>query len=144
MGMTVRLTDGRVTVTVEGVEEAKRMQDGQAVPLAAEPEAEPERCTPERRTCLPDHTKWCGQSVDGWMCSRAKGHTGPHIACNRINHNLTTSAPPAPEPPVADLRSGPDMLLIAQLVKAIRRRAETIGEVSIAADCEQIQKELTK
>ena len=36
MGMTVRLTDGRVTVTVEGVEEAKRMQDGQAVPLAAE------------------------------------------------------------------------------------------------------------
>ena len=35
MGMTVRLSDGRVTVTVEGIEEAKRMQDGQAVPLAA-------------------------------------------------------------------------------------------------------------
>lgn len=31
MGMTVRLTDGRVTVTVEGVEEAKRIRDGQAV-----------------------------------------------------------------------------------------------------------------
>lgn len=140
MGMTVRLTDGRVTVTVE---EAKRMQDGQAVPLAAEPEAEPERCTPERRTCLPDHTKWCGQSVDGWWCSREPGHKGRCIACcpSEDRHNLAVAAP---EPPVADLRSGPDMLLIAQLVKAIRRRAETIGEVSIAADCEQIQKELTK
>lgn len=139
MGMTVRLSDGRVTVTVEGVEEAKRMQDGQAVPLAAEPE----RCTPDRRTCRPNHTKWCAQSVAGWRCSREPGHKGRCIACcpSEDRHNLAVAAP---EPPVADLRSGPDMLLIAQLVKAIRRRAETIGEVSIAADCEQIQKELTK
>ena len=36
MGMTVRLSDGRVTVTVEGVEEAKRIRDGQPEPPVAE------------------------------------------------------------------------------------------------------------
>ena len=78
MGMTVRLSDGRVIVTVEGVEEAKRIRDGQ------------------------------------------------------------------PEPPVAELLSGPDLLLIAQLVKHIKTLAIDSGNGYIVADCEQIQKELTK
>lgn len=75
MGMTVRLTDGRLTVTVEGVRERL------AVPAI---------------------------------------------------------------PPVAELPSGPDLLLIAQWVKRAKARAVELNCPDIIHDCDLIQEELTK
>ena len=48
-------------------------------------------CKPGKgRLCLHEDIACCSLSRHSLLCTREKGHTGPHIACGIGKHNITT------------------------------------------------------
>ena len=59
-------------------------------------------CIPQHRLCNTTNRACCSEKIrhmEGHIlvCTRSKGHTGPHIACGHIDHNLARSETAVPK-----------------------------------------------